>query len=229
MAETPTATPTPTPTPTPASAVATPAGAGATPPPAQQIADGIAANAASASAAVKTAEQIAAEAAAKTPTPIEYKIVLPKDAVIEATAVERITAFAKAHQLSPEAAQQALDHANAEVVADRAAQQQRQAEAFKTLSRETWVNELKADKEFGGEKFDATVLESKRAGDKFMTAEEKQILNETGWGNHPLLVRIFARVGRAMGEDGLVTGRGSTTPGQTSAAQKLYGETKRPT
>ena len=225
MPETPTQTPAQTTT--PASTVTPSAGDGVTPPAQpQQAADGIAAAAASASAAVKTAEQIAADAAAK--TPIEYQLALPKDAVIEAQAVERMTAFAKAHNLSPDAAQKALDHANAEVVADRAAQAARNAEAFNTLARETWVNEIKADKEFGGDKFDATVLESKRAADKFITAEEKQILNETGWGNHPMLVRFFARVGRMMGEDGLITGNGNAAPEPMRAADRLYGVNKKP-
>lgn len=177
--------------------------------------------------AVQTAEQIAAEAATKTPpAEVVYALTLPKDAAIEADAVERLTAFAKANSLSPETAQKALEHANAEVAADRAKQTEANTQAFQTLARETWVNELKADKEFGGEKFDATVIESKRAADRFITAEEKKILDETGWGNHPLLVRIMARVGRGMGNDTLVTGGGMGGGSHKSTAELLYGGSK---
>jgi len=167
--------------------------------------------------AVKTAEQIAAEAALKV-DPV-YTLALPKDAVIEASAVERLTAFAKANTLSPETAQKALDLANAEVAADRTRQQEANVETFQTMARETWPNEIKADKEFGGDKFDATIAESKRAAEVAWTPEERKILNETGWGNHPLLVKGMARVGRRMADDKLVTGGagGGATPKSDAA------------
>jgi hypothetical protein len=155
-----------------------------------------------------------------------YTLALPKDAVLEAGALERLTTFAKAEKLSPEVAQKALDLANAEVAADRTRQSEANTAAFKKLTVEAWPAELKADKEFGGEKFDATVIESKRAVEKFITPEEKQMLNETGWGNHPMLVRFFARVGRAMANDGLITGQaGSGLPSKTTA-DVLYGAPK---
>jgi hypothetical protein len=184
--------------------------------------------------AVKTAEQIAAETAVKpgetpktseTPKEVVYALTIPKDAVIEASATERLTAFAKAHQLSPDVAQRVLEQANAEVVADRARQTEANQAAFQTLARETWPNEIKADKEFGGDKYDATVIDVTRAAAKFCTPEEKQILNETGWGNHPLLTKFFARVGRAMADDVILTGGGAEKPA-VRVADLLYGNTK---
>lgn len=151
-----------------------------------------------------------------------YALALPKDAVIEAGALERLTTFAKAEKLSPEVAQKALELANAEVAADRTRQSEANAEAFKTMAFETWMTELKADKEFGGEKFDATVLESSRAVAKFITPEEKQILNDTGWGNHPMLVRFFARVGRTMAPDTLVNGNAGGVTQPKTDAQVIY-------
>lgn len=56
--------------------------------------------------------------------------------------------------------------------------------------------------------------------DKFGSPELKQYLNETGLGNHPELVRIFANIGKAMSEDGLVTGNSG---GVKSAADVLFG------
>lgn len=157
-----------------------------------------------------------------TPADFVYTLTLPKDAALEASAVERHTAFAKAEKLSPETAQKALEQENTAIVADRAKQGEATASAFQTLARETWPNEIKADKEFGGDKFDATVLESKRAADKFVTADEKEMLNKSGWGNHPVLVRIMARVGRAMGNDTLVVGGAGVSGAKKTDGQVLY-------
>jgi hypothetical protein len=69
------------------------------------------------------------------------------------------------------------------------------------------------------------VIDVTRAAAKFCTPEEKQILNETGWGNHPLLTKFFARVGRAMADDTILTGGGAEKPA-VRAADMLYGGTK---
>ncbi len=131
-------------------------------------------------------------------------LTLPKDAVIDAAAIERTTAFAKATGLSPEAAQHALNHANAEVSADRAAQQEANIEAFKTLATKTWVEEVQADPTYGGEKYLTTVAEVKRAADKFLTDEERVILNQ------------------ALANDKLVLGGPGGGPIKKSDAQVIY-------
>lgn len=194
---------------------------------AQAVADGAAAAAATQAAtltknegAVKTAEQIAADAALKV-DPV-YTLALPKDAVIETSAVERLTAFAKANTLAPETAQKVLDLANAEVAADRTRQQEANVETFQTMARETWPNEIKADKEFGGDKFDATIANSKRAAEIAWTPEERKILNETGWGNHPLLVKGMARLGSRFADDKLVMGGDGGGGIQKPTAQILF-------
>ncbi|MEI6907818.1 peptidase, partial [Klebsiella pneumoniae] len=55
----------------------------------------------------------------------------------------------------------------------------------------------------------------------FGTPELKEYLNGTGLGNHPELVKAFIKVGKAMSEDGMVTGKEG---GQRSAAEVLYGK-----
>jgi len=185
-------------------------------------------------AAQAAADAAAAAAAQKPPvvTPpvvppaeVKFELALPKDAVIEAAAIERTTAFAKAAGLSPEVAQKTLDHANAEVAADRVQQKAAHAEAFKTLATKQWVEDVKADHVYGGEKYLTTVEEVKRAADRFLTNEERAVLNQTGWGNHPLLVKMFARIGQAMKDDKLVMGGGAGGTESQSAAQVLYGKT----
>lgn len=97
--------------------------------------------------------------------------------------------------------------------------QQRQAEAWQAQT-EQWAADVKADKEIGGDKLTANLSAAQRVLDQFGTPELKTYLNDTGLGNHPDLVKAFVKIGKAMSEDGMVTGKES---GQRSAAEVLYG------
>jgi hypothetical protein len=176
-------------------------------------------------AAAKTAEPIAAESpAANTTTEqspdVPYTLALPEDAVLEASAIERTTAFAKAAGLSPEVAQQALEHANGEVVAYR----DHETATWNKLTRETWVNEVKNDPEIGGEKFTGAVTDAKRFLRKFGDEEIRQFLDDTGFGNNKFVIRIFSRAMKWMANDKLPAGSGGTPK---SDAEVLYGQTAR--
>lgn len=213
MSETATTTP-------PATSASTPAPAtlDAT---AQAAADAIAAKAATTTTTTEPAKA-AETATTQTPADVAYALALPKDAVIEASAVERLTSFAKEHKLAPDVAQKALDLAAAEVKADRDKQNEVAAESFKTMATKQWVDDLKADKDFGGEKYLVTVEEVKRAADRFLTPEDRETLNVTGWGNHPMLCKMFARIGRAMGNDKLVNGNSGSGDGEVRLADRMF-------
>ncbi len=178
------------------------------------------------------AEQAAVEAAAKAVAPVvppvapqPYTLALPKDAVIDASALERVTAFAKAGNLPPIVAQQALDLANAEVVADRARQSESQQASFKKLAFEQWPAEFAKHPTYGGDKYPTTVANIKRLADLVIAPYPARVeaLNTTGWGNHPLLNEIFADIGARMANDGFVSGGGSGTVVKKSDADVLYG------
>lgn len=98
--------------------------------------------------------------------------------------------------------------------------QQRQAEAWQQTT-EQWAADVKADKEIGGDKLTSNLSAAQRALDQFGTPELKEYLNTTGLGNHPDLVKTFVKIGKAMSEDGMVTGGND---GQRSAAEVLYGK-----
>jgi hypothetical protein len=76
-------------------------------------------------------------------------------------------------------------------------QQQQQVQ----LQHTNWINSLK--QEFGSA-FDQRVDVAKRAVDAFGGSELKQLLNETGLGNHPTIVKMFANIGANILEDRLV-------------------------
>lgn len=87
-------------------------------------------------------------------------------------------------------------------------------------TRNEWAEQSKNDKEFGGDKLAENLALSKKALDTFGTPELKTLLNESGLGNHPELIRLMVRAGKAISEDRFVTG-GQGSP-QTGDARKLY-------
>lgn len=98
--------------------------------------------------------------------------------------------------------------------------QKQQAEAWQKQT-EGWAESVKADKEIGGDKLTSSISTAQRALETFGTPELKEYLNTTGLGNHPELIKVFVKVGKAMSEDGMVTGKES---GQRTAAEVLYGK-----
>ena len=53
---------------------------------------------------------------------------------------------------------------------------------------------------------------AQKALDTFASKEFREFLDSTGLGNHPEMVRAFAKVGKLMSEDSFVTGQGNGSP-----------------
>lgn len=86
-----------------------------------------------------------------------------------------------------------------------------------------WLNELPSDKEFGGEKLSENLAIATKAIDAFGTPELKKLLNETRLGNHPELIRVFYRAGKAISQDSrFVAGGSGNQPAKGDAAAALY-------
>lgn len=129
----------------------------------------------------------------------EMSLALPEDSLLDNGAVERIAGFAKEQGLSKEQAQKILESQN-ELVKAYA---EKQVEEFRAM-RQEWYEATVNDKELGGAEFKAKAETAHRAAKKFASEEFLSMLNETGYGNHPEVVRLFYRIGLAMGEDKLV-------------------------
>ncbi|HBY9794575.1 TPA: peptidase [Klebsiella pneumoniae] len=89
--------------------------------------------------------------------------------------------------------------------------QNRQAESW-GQQVEQWATDTKADKEIGGDKLTVSVGHAQKALDTFASKEFREFLDSTGLGNHPEMVRAFAKVGKLMSEDSFVTGQGNGSP-----------------
>lgn len=119
---------------------------------------------------------------------------------------------AKELNLSNEAAQKVLDKV-APVLESR-------REAQISEARSQWAADSKADKEFGGDKLQENLTVAKKARDAFATPALVELLDQSGLGDHPEVIRFFVRAGKAISEDNFVAGgHGSTQP---ATAQKLY-------
>lgn len=72
---------------------------------------------------------------------------------------------------------------------------------YKKATADQHLLELKRD---FGTKFDVEVGHAKKALDAYTDKAFKDYMNETGLGNHPALVKAFAKIGRELSEDRLV-------------------------
>ena len=112
---------------------------------------------------------------------------------------EVLTAFgdvAKELDLPQEDAQKVLDKV-APVI------QERQAKMLEKV-RADWASESQSDEEFGGEALNENLNVAKQALDAFGTDAFKSLLQETGFGNHPEIIRFMYRAGKAISEDSYV-------------------------
>ena len=112
---------------------------------------------------------------------------------------EVLTAFgdvAKELDLPQEDAQKVLDKV-APVI------QERQAKMLEQV-RADWASESQSDEEFGGEALNENLNVAKQALDAFGTDAFKSLLQETGFGNHPEIIRFMYRAGKAISEDSYV-------------------------
>lgn len=142
----------------------------------------------------------------------------PEDSQLSDDDLERILESSKKEGLSKEAAQKRVEEASSllKSFSDRT-QQTHQAMV------EQWAKDSKADKEIGGEKYKESVELARRTVHKFGTKDFLKSLNETGFGNHPEVIRTFARIGRQMADDSLVTDGSTTVHQSKNLADVFYG------
>lgn len=153
--------------------------------------------------------------------PEKYEFQVAEGKTLNPEATTEFEAVAKELKLNKESAQKIVDiavkHFGSEgekVLNDQAAQ-------WKEVNTK-WVEQVKADKDFGGTKFEESRAHVTRALIKFAgpdIAEVNKVLN-TGWGNNPALFKMFARIGKAMAEDKFVDGAENNSPG--TIAKTLY-------
>jgi hypothetical protein len=92
-------------------------------------------------------------------------------------------------------------------------------------ARQTWLESSKSDKEFGGSAFDQNLGIARSAMKEFGTPELQALLNQSGLGNHPEIIRAFYKAGKKIQEQPLI--RGSEASQQRSIEERLYPNQKK--
>jgi hypothetical protein len=191
--------------------VATPA----TPAPATQAAAPVAAATNVAAPAVKAPESSASPAqAAPAAAPAEIKLTAPEGVAPEVVA--NVTEFAKANGLNQKQAEAVL-HRHTEAIEQHNTQLR---ENYQRQAQE-WVKAVETDKEIGGQDMAKNVEYARKAIAKYATPELTKMLNDTGFGSHPEVVRVFTRIGRQMSEDTILSGGGPPATAERDA-RRIY-------
>ncbi|MFD2235535.1 hypothetical protein [Phaeospirillum tilakii] len=92
----------------------------------------------------------------------------------------------------------------------------KQGDAARDTAR-AWAKDAAADAEYGGADFARNAGIARQALQAFATPALVELLDNSGLGNHPELIRAFYRVGKAMAEDGRVGGSAAPRPDRLAA------------
>lgn len=140
--------------------------------------------------------------------------VMPEGVTLDKAQVEAFAPIAKELGLTQEQAQKLVDLQAAKVQADMAA-------ADATIAQ--WAEEAKADPEIGGAKWDGTLKAAQAAYVSVATPKLREMLDTTGFGNHPEVIRMFAAIGSKLGLDKTPPAGTDPARGQRSLEERLYG------
>lgn len=161
-----------------------------------------------------TGTQTETKADAPATLPEKYEFTLPEGVVLDEEAMK---------EFDPIARELGMDNSKAQKVVDIYTKL-KQAEATKHAA--DWSNTLKGwreqisnDEEIGGTTMPANIKAAQSVVARFGNDALRQYLNESGMGDHPEIVRLFVKVGKAMAPDTIHTGSGTETP---SAERLLY-------
>ncbi len=140
----------------------------------------------------------AGKSAEKPAAPEKYEFKAVDGAEVSAQTLTEFSEVAKELGLPQDAAQKILDKMAPSLA-------RRQAEAIEGVKTQ-WADSARTDKEFGGDKLGENLAVAKKALDSFGSTELRTLLNESGLGNHPEVIRFMYRAGKALSEDGFVQG-----------------------
>ena len=88
-----------------------------------------------------------------------------------------------------------------------------------------WLREAKADTEIGGKQWDASLVTAAKGLDTLgfpKGSPLRNLLDESGLGNHPEMIRAFVKVGKLISEDSDFPRGNGAKPVQTNVARIMY-------
>lgn len=144
--------------------------------------------------------------------PTTYDLRTPEGMAVDAAQLDLYAAQARELGLGQAQAQKLLElsHANREAMWRQHAAQV-----------EDWAEAVRQDRELGGARYEATRMHAV-AGLKAHDPDGTlyALLEESGYGNHPEVIRFLSRISRARGEDSVITG--TSRPEDLPLEERLY-------
>lgn len=134
---------------------------------------------------------------------------LPEGMELDTAILGEFKDFAKELNLPQDKAQKIVDFQT-----KLAAKQAEEYQAAVTKQGEAWATAVKNDPELGGENYDKSVASAVKVIQAFGDDGLRDLLNNSGLGNHPALFKFCHRVSQAISEDKFVL------PGNQPAAAK---------
>lgn len=144
----------------------------------------------------------------------EYKLELKEGSLIGEDDLKALEAFAKEKGLDEDSAKALLEGR------DSAVRKFVEGQESKYVAEVNgWAESVKNDPIYGGENLKQTTEKARKVLDKFGTPELNEALVKSGYGNHPEVVKLLAKIGGVMSEDSLVLSR---EKGQNKSATELF-------
>ena len=137
----------------------------------------------------------------------DYKLEASEDFNVPQENLDSFTAACKAAKLSKQQAEAMLAWHKGFASDVSKLQAQQESEQIRA-----WQDEILKDPEIGGSHWKAAVADSRKALNTFDTdGKLRALLKQMHADYHPDVVRVIARVGRAMGEDKYIGSRGASS------------------
>lgn len=158
--------------------------------------------------------------------PEAYDLKLPENSLLSAERVESLKSFAKEKGLSNEQAQAILEREH-QAVADFVKDNSRGGAAW-DKQMDGWEAEALAAKDIGNGNKDTLKANAELAhrGFKAFAPDLMSVLEDTGYGSHPGVIRLGVILGR-MAADGKMPSPGSQGgAGEKSTAELFYGKSE---
>ena len=115
--------------------------------------------------------------------PEKYEFQAPEGKQFDDALIASYSEVARELNMSQESAQKLIDKMGPVIAA-------RQAEQI-AAAHEEWAKTARADKEFGGDNLQENLGVAKKGLETFGTPELRQLLNQSGLGNHPEIIRTL--------------------------------------
>jgi hypothetical protein len=151
--------------------------------------------------------------------PEHYDLKLSEESKLNDEHLSKLAEYAKENGLTQDQAEKLLARDEELVSSAREEFQQSLLDEHESKKQE-WFEAVEKDTEFGGEHFNENAEMTKRYIDEFADEEFKTMLDETGYGNHPLLFKMMVRASKAMAEDKTIRAGSSNT--ELTHEQRLY-------